>query len=48
MAATSRLRSVAGLAEREPLLPEDPQAAANRRVAILLLRQNPAPGTQAR
>ncbi|UFN48363.1 OmpA family protein [Roseomonas sp. OT10] len=44
----SRLRSVAGLAEREPLLPEDPQAAANRRVAILLLRQNPAPGTQAR
>ena len=44
----ARLRSVAGLAEREPLLPEDPQAAANRRVAILLLRQNPAPGTQAR
>jgi chemotaxis protein MotB len=36
-----RLRSVSGLAEREPLLPEDPGAAANRRVAITLLRMAP-------
>ncbi|PPJ44907.1 chemotaxis protein MotB, partial [Rhizobium sp. KAs_5_22] len=35
--------SVAGLAEREPLLPEAPEAAANRRVSILLLRQAPQP-----
>ena len=46
--AESRLRSVAGLAEREPLLPDTPQASANRRVAILLLRENPAPGTMPR
>ena len=39
----NRLRSVAGLAEREPLLPEAPEAAANRRVSILLLRQAPQP-----
>jgi chemotaxis protein MotB len=37
----ARLRSVSGLAEREPLLPEDPGNAANRRVAITLLRQAP-------
>jgi chemotaxis protein MotB len=39
----NRLRSVAGLAEREPLLPDAPEAAANRRVSILLLRQAPQP-----
>ncbi len=44
----ARLRSVAGLADREPMLPETPQASGNRRVAILLLRQNPAPGTMPR
>jgi chemotaxis protein MotB len=38
--AESRIRSVAGLAEREPLLAEDPQNAANRRVSILLLRES--------
>jgi chemotaxis protein MotB len=32
---------VAGYAERDPLLPENPAAAANRRVAITLLRQAP-------
>ena len=46
--AESRLRSVAGLSDREPILPENPQAASNRRVAILLLKQNPAPGTMPR
>ena len=41
----SRIRSVTGLAEREPLMPEDPQNAANRRVSVLLLRENPASPT---
>jgi chemotaxis protein MotB len=38
----ARIRSVAGYAERQPLIPENPSAAANRRVAITLLRQQPA------
>ena len=37
-----RMRSVTGNADRDPLLPADPMAAANRRVAILVLR-NPTP-----
>jgi chemotaxis protein MotB len=37
----SRLRSVTGLADRDPLLPDDPFAAANRRIAILVLRHMP-------
>jgi chemotaxis protein MotB len=44
----SRLRSVTGLADRDPLLPADPLAPANRRIAILVLRNpravTPAPG----
>ncbi|MCR0981928.1 flagellar motor protein MotB [Roseomonas populi] len=40
--AETRIRSVAGLAEREPMLPGDPQNPANRRVSVLLLRENPA------
>jgi chemotaxis protein MotB len=39
--AESRVRSVTGLAYREPLVPENPAAPANRRVSILLLRQAP-------
>ncbi|WP_426955278.1 flagellar motor protein MotB [Muricoccus radiodurans] len=39
--AESRIRSVTGLAAREPLIADDPAAAANRRVSILLLRENP-------
>ncbi|WP_137124051.1 flagellar motor protein MotB [Roseomonas sp. HF4] len=35
----ARIRSVAGRADREPLLPDDPAAAANRRVSITLIRQ---------
>ncbi len=35
----SRLRSVSGDADRDPLLPADPFAAANRRIAIVVLRQ---------
>jgi len=39
--AEGRIRSVAGHAEREPLMPDDPSNAANRRVSVLLLRQAP-------
>ncbi|WP_458095312.1 flagellar motor protein MotB [Roseomonas sp. WA12] len=39
--AESRIRSVTGLAEREPLMAEDPQNPANRRVSVLLLRAHP-------
>jgi chemotaxis protein MotB len=37
-----RFRSVTGNADRDPLIPADPLAAANRRIAILVLRQYPA------
>ena len=37
--AESRIRGVTGMADREPLLPQQPQAAGNRRVAITLLRE---------
>ncbi|TDH58501.1 hypothetical protein E2C06_32175 [Dankookia rubra] len=40
--AEARLQSVAGHADRMPLLPQDPLAAGNRRVAITLLRAVPA------
>ena len=38
----ARIRAVAGHADREPLLAADPLAAANRRVAIMVLRNRPA------
>ncbi len=41
--AENRLRGVTGLADREPLLPADPFAAANRRIAIIVHRQAPEP-----
>jgi chemotaxis protein MotB len=37
----ARIQSVAGHAERQPLLPDQPAAAANRRVAITLIRSAP-------
>ena len=37
----ARIRAVAGHADREPLIATDPLAAANRRVAILVLRDVP-------
>jgi chemotaxis protein MotB len=40
--AEARLQSVTGHAARLPLLPDQPLAAANRRVAITLLRSQPA------
>jgi chemotaxis protein MotB len=45
----SRVRDVTGHGDRDPLLPAAPLAAANRRIAILLLRSAPpAPGAPAR
>ncbi len=40
--AETRLRSVTGNADRDPLLPADPLAAANRRIAIMVLRSAPS------
>ena len=37
----ARLKSVTGNADRDPLLPADPLAAANRRIAIVVLREAP-------
>jgi len=39
--ATDRIYEVAGKAGSEPLLPEDPNASANRRLSILLMREAP-------
>jgi chemotaxis protein MotB len=41
----TRVKSVTGNADRDPLLPADPMAAANRRIAILVLREAPPPPT---
>ena len=38
----TRFRSVTGNADRDPLIPADPLAAANRRIAIVVLRTRPA------
>jgi chemotaxis protein MotB len=43
--AETRIRTVTGHADRDPLLPGDPLAAANRRIAIVVLRDNPAAST---
>jgi len=40
----SRIKSVIGNADHDPLLPADPMAAANRRIAILVLREAPLAG----
>ena len=42
-----RIRSVTGNADRDPLLPADPMAAANRRIAILVLREAATPSVPA-
>ena len=39
----TRIRSVTGNADRDPLVPADPLAAANRRIAIVVLRSVAAP-----
>ena len=38
---SDRIFEVAGKAGSEPLLPEDPNASANRRLSILLMREAP-------
>jgi len=43
----TRIRSVTGNADRDPLLPADPMAAANRRIAILVLREAATPSVPA-
>jgi chemotaxis protein MotB len=37
----NRIYQVAGKADSEPLFPEDPFMAANRRISIVLLREAP-------
>jgi chemotaxis protein MotB len=37
-----RIAAVAGRADKDPLLPEEPTSSRNRRISIVLLRQ-PAP-----
>ena len=37
-----RVQTVSGQADREPLLPADPLAAANRRISLVVLRTSPA------
>lgn len=39
--ASDRIYEVSGKAGSEPLLPEDPNASANRRISILLMREAP-------
>ena len=41
--ADTRIRTVTGHADRDPLVPGDPLAAANRRIAIVVLRDTTAP-----
>ena len=44
----ARIRTVIGHAARDPLIPGDPMAAANRRIAIVVLRAHPAMSDGAR
>jgi chemotaxis protein MotB len=39
--SSDRIYEVAGKAGSEPLLPEDPNASANRRLSVLLMRESP-------
>ena len=43
----TRISRVTGLADRDPLLPADPLAAANRRIAIIVLRSANRPAVAA-
>ena len=45
--ADGRIRDVTGHGDRDPLLPASPEAAPNRRIAILLLRSAPVSTTAA-
>jgi chemotaxis protein MotB len=46
--AEARIARVVGKADTEPLDPAHPDAAQNRRISIVLLRQPPAPAARAR
>ncbi len=39
-----RIENVQGKADREPLVPNDPESARNRRISIILLKQSLVPG----
>jgi chemotaxis protein MotB len=39
---TSHIFAVSGKADTQPLFPDDPSLAANRRVTITLMREDPA------
>ncbi|TWB79995.1 chemotaxis protein MotB [Nitrospirillum amazonense] len=39
--AEDRIASVVGLADRDPLFPEDPKSPRNRRISITVLREHP-------
>ena len=41
----ARFRKIEGVADREPLVPNDPENARNRRISIILLKQSIAPAT---
>ena len=41
--SSSRIALVQGRADTDPLLPDDPKSERNRRISIVLLRQNEAP-----
>jgi chemotaxis protein MotB len=43
-----RIENVQGRAERDPLLPNDPASARNRRISIVILKQKLAPGVKKR
>jgi chemotaxis protein MotB len=42
--ALTRVENVQGKADREPLKPNDPEAAQNRRISVILLKQSLFPG----
>ncbi len=42
---TTRVENIQGKADREPLVPEDPENARNRRISIILMKQSIAPAT---
>ena len=46
--SSDRIESVAGRASRDPLVPDDPTSARNRRISIMLLREVPPPGAKPR
>lgn len=42
---TTRIENIQGKADREHLVPNDPESARNRRISIILLKQSIAPAT---